>query len=177
MEKESSSFVIRAKTPADFISLKDELNKSGIVPLGRFELVEDIVRLNQQTAEQSGSASAVIGVLAVLLAVIIFAMTSILRKREYAIYKVSGYGNGHLALISMSETITAAVSAAVLMLAASPLLDMAAKAMFHASILSAGKLSAGVLLISAVSVTAFAAGLPAIYGTSYSAMLKAGDKS
>lgn len=177
IENEPANFTIRAKNPADLISLKDELNKSGIVPLGRFELVEDIVRLNQQTTEQSGSASVVIGILAVLLAVIIFAMTSVLRKREYAIYKVSGYGNGHLSLISMTETIVSAVSAVVLMLVASPLLNMATKAMFDASILSVSKLSVGVLLILAVSVIAFAAGLPAIYGTSYSAMLKAGDKS
>ena len=177
IENESANFVMRAKTPADLISLKDELNKSGIVPLGRFELVEDIVRLNQQTTEQSGSASAVIGVLAVLLAVIIFAMTSILRKREYAIYKVSGYGNGHLSLISMTETIISAVSAVVLMIVFSPLLNMVTKAMFSASILYLNKLSVGALLILAVSVIAFAAGLPAIYGTSYSAMFKAGDKS
>ena len=51
------NFIIRAKTPADMIAIKDELNEQGIVPLGRFELVEDIVRLNKQTTEQTGSAS------------------------------------------------------------------------------------------------------------------------
>lgn len=177
IEIESANFTIRAKTPADLISLKDELNKNGIVPLGRFELVEDIVRLNQQTTEQSGSASAVIGILAVLLAVIIFAMTSILRKREYAIYKVSGYSSGHLSEISVAETILSAVSAIALMFVTSPLLNMATKAMFSASILSVSKLAVGALLILAVSVIAFVAGLPAIFRTSYSAMLKAGDKS
>lgn len=177
VEDKEANFTIRAKTPADLISLKDELNKSGIVPLGRFELVEDIVRLNQQTAEQSGSASAIIGVLAVLLAIIIFAMTAVLRKREYAIYKVSGYSNGHLSEISIAETILSAASAIALMLIISPFLNMATKAMFNASILSVNKLAIGVLLIFAVSVVAFAAGLPAIFGTSYSAMLKAGDKA
>lgn len=177
IENESANFTIRAKTPAALISLKDELNKSGIVPLGRFELVEDIVRLNQQTTEQSGSASTVIGVLAVLLAVIIFVMTAVLRKREYAIYKVSGYNNGHFFKISLMETLTASVSAAVLFLIASPLLNMATAALFGVSILSADKLAIGVLLIFAVSVIAFASGVPAITSTSLPAMLKAGDKS
>lgn len=177
IENENTNFIIRAKTPADLISLKDELNKSGIVPLGRFELVEDIVRLNQQTTEQSGSASAVIGVLAVLLAVIIFAMTSVLRKREYAIYKVSGYGNGHLSEITAAEAVMSSLSAVLLMLITSPLLNMATKTMFGASILSAEKLAIGVALILGVSVIAFAATIPAILTSSVSIMLKAGDKS
>lgn len=174
---ESANFTLRAKTPADLISLKDELNKNGIVPLGRFELVEDIVRLNQQTAKQSGSASAVVGVLAVLLAAIIFAMTSVLRKHEYAIYNVSGYRVGQLAGISAAETALAALAAVVLLLAASPLLDLATKAMFNASILSAGKLAVGAVLIVGIAVVSFVAGLPAAWSASVAAMLKAGDKS
>lgn len=177
IEDESANFTIRAKTPADLITLKDELNKSGIVPLGRFELVEDIVRLNQQTTEQSGSASAVIGVLAVLLAVIIFMMTAVLRKREYAIYKVGGYNNNHLFKISLMETLIASISAMVLFLIASPLLNMATVELFGAPILSAGKLTVGALLIFAVSVIVFVSDIPAIASTSISAMLKAGDKS
>ena len=177
IENESINFIMRAKTPADLISLKDELNKNGIVPLGRFELVEDIVRLNQQTSEQSGSASAVIGVLAVLLAVIIFAMTSALRKREYAIYKVSGYKNNQLIKISAAETVLSVISAALFMIIASPLLNMATKAMFSASILSAGKLAIGVLLILAIAVAAFVSGVSFIAASSVSSMLKAGDKS
>ncbi|MDY3778693.1 MAG: hypothetical protein SOZ77_00725 [Candidatus Limousia pullorum] len=52
IENESANFIIRAKTPEDMISLKDELNKSGIVPLGQFELVEDMVRLNKPLSSQ-----------------------------------------------------------------------------------------------------------------------------
>ena len=42
IESGEGNFTIRAKTPADMIAIKDELNAQGIVPLGRFELVEDI---------------------------------------------------------------------------------------------------------------------------------------
>lgn len=175
IEDKAANFTIRAKTPEDLISLKDELNKRGIVPLGRFELVEDIVRLNRQTTEQSGSASVIIGVLAILLAGIVFAMTSLLRKREYAIYKVSGYTGGHLAKISLAEIICSAAAAIALLLVASPLLNLATIALFHASIQSVGKLAVGALLILAVSAAAYAAGLPFIFRTSESDMLKAGE--
>lgn len=174
---ESANFVIRAKTPADLISLKDELNKSGIVPLGRFELVEDIVRLNQQTSEQSGSVSAVINVFSVLLVIIIFAMTSALRKREYAIYKVSGYKNNQLLEISAAETVMSAISAALLMIITSPFLNMLTKGMFSTSVLAVNKLAIGVLLILAISVAAFFSGVLFIVRSSVSSMLKAGDKS
>lgn len=177
IENESANFTIRAKTPVDLISLKDELNKNGIVPLGRFELVEDIVRLNQQTVEQSGSASSVIGILAVLLAVIIFAMTSVLRKREYAIYKVCGYSNSHLYRITFLEIVITVVLAILIMLIASPLLDQVTIAMFDSSILSVSRLAMGALLILFVSIAAFIAVIPAITTTSVSVMLNTGDKS
>ncbi|MEG1028389.1 MAG: macrolide ABC transporter ATP-binding protein/permease, partial [Oscillospiraceae bacterium] len=59
LSNDKTNFTIRAKSPADMVLLKDEFNKAGIVPIGRFELVEDLVRLNTQTTEQSGLASIV----------------------------------------------------------------------------------------------------------------------
>lgn len=177
VEDKPSNFTIRANTPKDLIDLKDELNQSGIVPLGRFELVEDIVRLNQQTAEQSGSASAIIGVLAILLAAIIFAMTSILRKREYAIYKISGYTNETLMKISLAEIMITAICAVVLLFVLSPVLNALTMAMFEASILSFSKLMTGAGLVLVASAISYTAGLFGITTSSVSTMLKAGDKS
>lgn len=157
---EKPNFTVRAKTPEDLISLRDELNKNGIVPLGRFELVEDIVKLNGQVSEQSGSAAVITGVLSVLLAAVIFAMTSVLRKREYSVYKTCGYNNAHLMLVTLAETALSAVSAALLTLILSPLSNMAAKAMFGADILSAEKLFIGILMVLGLSVVAFAAAIP-----------------
>lgn len=177
IENESANFTIRAKTPTDLILLKDELNKSGIVPLGRFELVEDIVRLNQQTMEQSGSASTIIGVSAVLLTMTIFVMTAALRKHEYAIYKVSGYNNNHLFRISLMEIINAFLLSVILFLITSPLLNMATVSLFGTSILSVNKLFIGTLLIFAISIIAFVSSVPIIASTSMSSMLKVGNKS
>lgn len=177
VNNKSANFTIRTKSPEALISLKDELNQNGIVPLGRFELVEDMVRLNQQTNEQTGTAGVIIAVLAVLLVITVFAMTSFLRRREYAIYKVSGYHNGHLTGISAVEAILTAAAAAVLLPLASPLLNMAAEGMFRTSILSTEKLLIGALLILGSAIISFASVIPGYVTTSVSSMLKEGAKS
>ena len=120
--RRESNFVIRAKTPADLIDLKDELNAEGIVPLGRFELVEDLVRLDRQTARQSGSAAVVIAVLALVLALSAALLTAVSRRREYAILQVSGYGTSQRLWIAALEYLLLGGGAAVLLLCASPLL-------------------------------------------------------
>ena len=120
--RRESNFVIRAKTPADLIDLKDELNAEGIVPLGRFELVEDLVRLDRQTARQSGSAAVVIAVLALVLALSAALPTAVSRRREYAILQVSGYGTSQRLWIAALEYLLLGGGAAVLLLCASPLL-------------------------------------------------------
>lgn len=172
----SANMILRAKTPEDMISLKDELNQQGIVPLGQFELVEDMVRLNQQTAQQSGSASALMGVLGVGLVVAVSLMTALLRRREYAIYKVSGYSNGALAGISLAESALAALCTVVVLLVTSPLLNWAVGVLFHASILSLPKLTVGVCLCLGLSVLSFGAGMLAVGKTDVSSVLKAGEK-
>lgn len=171
----SANFILRAKTPEDMISLKDELNQKGIVPLGQFELVEDMVRLKQQTMEQSGSASVLMGVLAVALVLAVFLMTALLRRREYAIYKCSGYSSGALVEISLAETVLTVVCAGVVLVAASPLLNEVVGALFHASILSLPKLTVGVLLMVALSLLALAAHVLAVGKTEVSTVWKAGD--
>lgn len=120
--RRESNFVIRAKTPADLIDLKDELNAEGIVPLGRFELVEDLVRLDRQTARQSGSAAVVIAVLALVLTLSAALLTAVSRRREYAILQASGYGTAQRLWIAALEYLLLGGGAAVLLLCASPLL-------------------------------------------------------
>ena len=157
MKAEPGSFYIRAKTPRDLISLKDELNASGIVPLGRFELVEDIVRLNEQTEEQSSSAVIVIAALAVLAVLAVSLLNAALRRHEFAVFRVSGYSGGQLSCVLLAESLLLGAAAAVLFLAASPLLDLAAGSLWNVSLLSGGLLLPGVLLTLALSVLSWAA--------------------
>ncbi|MEC0093683.1 ABC transporter ATP-binding protein/permease [Paenibacillus macquariensis] len=127
MASKTSNFSMRAKSPEDMISLKDELLANGIVPNGRFELVEDMVRLNDQAKEQSGSAVIVISVLALVVSLAVSFMTAAMRKKEYAIYKINGYTNSHLTKITLLEYLLVGIAAIVLFLVTSPLINMAMK--------------------------------------------------
>lgn len=173
---DTMNFLIRAKTPADMISIKDELNEIGIVPLGRFELVEDIVRLNEQTTEQSGSASALIGILSVVMVSAIFLITGFMRKREYAIYKVSGFNHAHLNLLNLTEMLTATIAAILLMLVSSPLIDLATTNLFDVNILNSKMLVTGALLIAALAVIAYFITAITIMKTNITTALKTGDR-
>ncbi|WP_211750127.1 ABC transporter ATP-binding protein/permease [Paenibacillus sp. Marseille-Q4541] len=176
INNDTMNFLIRAKTPADMISIKDELNEIGIVPLGRFELVEDLVRLNEQTTEQSGSASVLIGILSVVMVGAIFLITGFMRKREFAIYKVSGFNHAHLSLLNLTEMITATIAAILLMLVSSPLIDLATTGLFDVNILNSEMLLTGVLLIAVLAVVAYFITAVTIIKTNTTKALKTGDR-
>ncbi|WP_438348476.1 ATP-binding cassette domain-containing protein [Paenibacillus sp. FA6] len=135
MASKTSNFSMRAKTPEDMISLKDELLASGIVPNGRFELVEDMVRLNDQAKEQSGSAVIVISVLALVVSLAVSFMTAAMRKKEYAIYKINGYSNSNLTKITFIEYLLVGIATMGLFLVTSPLINMAMKSFTGAGIM------------------------------------------
>lgn len=165
--QKESNFVIRAKTPADMIAIKDELNAEGIVPLGRFELVEDMVRLNQQTARQSGSAVVIIGVLSLVVTLSVALLTAMSRRREYAIFQVSGYRASHLIKITIMEYLALGIASAAVFLCASPLLNLGTKMLWNIHILN------GKLLISG----AFLALLMALLGWGTAAAVSASVKA
>lgn len=125
MKSKTSNFSMRANSAEDMISLKDELLAMGIVPNGRFELVEDMVRLNAQAKEQSGSAVIVISILSLIVSLAISFMTAAMRKREYAIFKINGYRNSDLTKMTFVEYMFVSLAAFVLFVLASPLINMA----------------------------------------------------
>lgn len=176
-QNDKMNFVIRAKTPADMISLKDELNKTGIVPLGQFELVEDMVRLNMQTNEQAGSASIVIGFFAIFMTLAVSVITNVMRKREYAIYKINGFGNGHLNLMICVEILMQTVIAIGLFLILSPLINNATISLFHVNILTSKMLLMGIALIFGVALLTYIISILVSSKTNLISVFKTGDKS
>lgn len=176
IEKNAADFTIRTKSPTEMIAIKDELNADGIVPLGRFELVEDMVRLNQQTTQQSGSAVVIIGCLSVVVVLAVSVMTALTRRREYAIYKVSGYNRGHLVLMTTLEFCIASLTSGVLFLCLSPLANLATTAFWGVNILSTVPLLVGVLLVLVMGV--FSCMVTAIISSTVQAStsLKTGDR-
>lgn len=176
IEKKAANFTIRTKSPAEMIAIKDELNADGIVPLGRFELVEDMVRLNNQTTQQSGSAVVIIGLLSLVVVVSVSIMTALTRKREYAIYKVSGYNRGHLLLMTALEVCIALLTSSMLFLFLSPLVNLATMTFWDVNILSATPLLVGILLV--LLMGALSGMITAIISTTVktSTSLKTGDR-
>ncbi|MEG1988101.1 MAG: ABC transporter ATP-binding protein [Oscillibacter sp.] len=152
VQNRAPNFTLRAKTPADLIALKDELNAKGIVPLGRFELVEDMVRLAGQTRQQSASAVAVLVLLSLVVVVAAALITAFSRRREMAIYKVSGYANRHLAGVTAAETLFTALGTALVFFALSPVLNLATTALWDVNILNGRLLAAGGALVCGAGV-------------------------
>lgn len=96
MTMANTPFIIRATSPKVMIEIKDELMQKGIVPLGRFQLIEGIIRLNNMSEEQSDSAYILIGILAIFAALSVSLITGFMRKNEFTIYKINGYSKGNL---------------------------------------------------------------------------------
>ncbi|MGB4985053.1 MAG: ABC transporter permease, partial [Erysipelotrichaceae bacterium] len=96
MSMDDTPFIIRTKDAKVMIEIKDELMQKGIVPLGRFQLIEGIIRLDNMSEEQSSSAYILIGVLAIFASLAVSLITGFMRKNEYAIYKINGYSNSKL---------------------------------------------------------------------------------
>lgn len=176
IEKTEANFSIRTKTPVNLVEIKDELNAEGIVPLGRFELVEDIVRLNTQTKSQSGAAIVVIALLAIVIVVAITAITSFLRRREYAIYKISGYNKSHLIGLIISESAIISGISAVVFLAVSPIINTATSTLWNVNILNAELLSIGTALVIAMGMVSCVITSCVAVGTKTVSVLKSGDK-
>lgn len=174
--KADANFTIRAKSPSDMISIKEELNAEGIIPLGRFELVEDMVRLNEQTTQQSSSAIIIIGFLSAIVAVSTALISALMRKREYAIYKVSGFAKSHLAVLMSAEFMIVTGLSGALFLLCSPLINLGTTTFWGVNILNLKLLTTGVLLVLAMGVLSFGITVTISASTKAVDSLKTGDR-
>lgn len=170
------NFTIRAKDPKSLIEIKDELNKLGIVPLGQFELVEDIVKLDSQTKSLSKGSTIVISALAIIGLVVISIVTSFMRKREYAIYKVCGYSKPQLSLVLFAENTILSVLSAVLIIVFSPVISILTKMLFGSSIANIQTLSLGVLIALILGLILYIVSSKVAKDTNTLIVLKSGDR-
>ncbi|MGY3778325.1 ABC transporter ATP-binding protein/permease [Isobaculum melis] len=170
------SFIIRPKTPADMIAIKNELNQTGIVPLGNFEVIEDLVKLNTQSTEQSSNATTILSILVIVMVLAIAVITTLLRKREYAIFKLNGFSNLHLRLLTIFETFIQALSAFVLLLLTSPILNQLSLKFFQVSIIHSSTIITCLLLALGVSTINFVVAEVIYDSTNIFNTLKTGEK-
>jgi len=132
--------------------------------------------LNDQTTEQSGSANILIGALSVVMIMAIYSITGFMRKREYAIYKISGFTNSHLGLVNLTERLTETIAAILLLLVTSPLVNSAMTSLFGASIVSSKTMFTGALLIGGLAVVACLLTAVFFIKTNTATALKTGDR-
>lgn len=102
-ENPSYSFTIRPTSPENYLELYDELMAMGIVPLGRVEMIRDIVGLKGDALAQTGISYALIAVLSVLAALSVCLGCSVMRKKEYAVYQLSGFTKADITALTLVE--------------------------------------------------------------------------
>ncbi|MCG3604483.1 hypothetical protein L9Z13_21125, partial [Clostridioides difficile] len=128
---------------------------AGLVPMGYFELIEDLVRLNSQSSEQSSSANSLIIALVLVMVSAISLITSILRKKEYAIFKLSGFSNGNLRKLNLFETFVQMVFSCAIAILLSPLINIASNKIFKTPILSFENIGITILLFVGVTILSY----------------------
>lgn len=99
----SFSFIIRPDSPEHYLEIYDELMAKGVVPLGQVELIRDLVGLKGAALAQTGISYTLIAVLSVLAALSVCLVCSLMRKKEYAVYQLSGYTKAGIATLTMVE--------------------------------------------------------------------------
>ena len=176
IEGGESNFVLRAKTPEDMIAIKDELNAQGIVPLGRFELVEDMVRLNQQTAQQSGSATVVIAILVVVVDLAVAAAVALSRRREYAIFQVNGHASSELLKTVLAECTMLGLGSALIFLCLSPVISLGTSAAWGVGITDGRLLGLVAALNIAAALLGWAVCALSCVRLNAAAILKTGER-
>ena len=99
----SYNFMIRPDSPEHCLEIYDELMERGIVPLGQVELIRDVIGLKGTALAQTGISYVLIAVLSLLAALSVCLVCSLMRKKEYAVYRFSGYTKSAIALLTMVE--------------------------------------------------------------------------
>ncbi len=136
MDSDAVNFIMRARTPKALLEIRDELNAQGIVPTGYFELMEGLTDLEDDTAVISQNLSNLMIAASIALIVVAGLVNAGMRKKETAIFEISGFGNTHLLKMLGAQALISIAAAWIVMLAGSPLWSMAAQAAFGISLLN-----------------------------------------
>ena len=119
----------------------------------------------------------VISVLSLIAIIAISLTTSLLRKKEYAIYKISGYKTAHLLLINFCDIVLYALTAILSMLVTSPILNLITQNLLHYNLMSANILFTGVGLILLLAILYYMISILPCFGMNLSKELKVGEKA
>lgn len=141
------SFTIRVKDIKDVISIVDELSKEGLTPMGEFESVKDILKINTTTKEQSSSLTVIIAAIAIIVTLAVTIINGYLRKSEFAILKINGYSKGSISNLNIMEYLLISIVSAVVFIVALPLINNLSKSVLDMSVAGANATMLGVIIV------------------------------
>lgn len=128
------SFTIRVKDIKDVMTIVDELSKEGLTPMGEFESVKDILKINTTTKEQSGSLTVIIAAIAIIVTLAVTIINGYLRKSEFAILKINGYSKGSIVNLNIMEYLLISLVSAVAFVIAVPLINNLSKSILDMAV-------------------------------------------
>ena len=82
-------------------------------------------------------------------------ITSMLRKKEYAIFKISGFSNGNLRILNLFESFGQMVSSCLIAIILSPIINIVSNKIFHLRILSLENMGIATLLLIGVTILSY----------------------
>lgn len=128
------SFTIRVKDIKDVMTIVDELSKEGLTPMGEFESVKDILKINTTTKEQSGSLTVIIAAIAIIVTLAVTIINGYLRKSEFAILKINGYSKGSIVNLNIMEYLLISLVSAVAFVIEVPLINNLSKSILDMAV-------------------------------------------
>lgn len=128
------SFRIRVKEVKDIMTIVKELEKDGLTPIGMFETVKDILKINNTTKEQSGSLTIIMATIAIVVSLAVTIINGYLRKKEFAILKINGYSKRSIMNLNMMEYVLISIVSSVVFVVALPLINSMSKSMLDMTV-------------------------------------------
>lgn len=141
------SFRIRVKEVKDIMPIVKELEKDGLTPIGMFEMVKDILKINNTTKEQSGSLTIIIAAIAIVVSLAVTIINGYLRKKEFAILKINGYSKGSIMNLNIMEYVLISIVSAVVFVVALPLINSMSKSMLDMTVSGSNTTILGLVIV------------------------------
>lgn len=133
-DTENISASVRVRDLPSVIEISDELAKENFIALGMFQKVEDIIRLNSTTTEQSGSMINIMTGLAVFVLIALVLINIFVRRSEYALLKLNGYSKNSIIRLTMMEGILQSVIAVAGFVVTLPFISKIIESKFNMSL-------------------------------------------
>ena len=149
-DEENIAFNMRVKEIDDMIDIVNELRAKGITPLGHFEEIESILKIDESTSTQTDFLSYVMTIVGVIGFVLVVVVNAHLRKNEYAILKSNAFSNGNLFYLNFAESFIVTIISALLFFITLPVTNTLSLKIINISITGSTGYSVIVIIVAAV---------------------------